>query len=108
MCFEVANCFQALDLREGEGLRGGLNAGGGRGGGCWGRVAEMRIAKAKVQRVQRCRPRAFHYGAEAEREEPFPVAPRLSFGDKHLKKGWWKGGEEKRGGVGGALRIWMR
>lgn len=29
MCFEVANCFQALDLREGEGLRGELNTGGG-------------------------------------------------------------------------------
>lgn len=40
MCFEVATSFQALDLREGEGLRGELNTGGvgevvaGGGGGC--------------------------------------------------------------------------
>lgn len=97
MCFEVANCFQALDLREGEGLPGELNTGRG-GGGC----AEMGLRSQRFSMCRARRPRAIHYAAEAEMEEPFCGTSALIWRQTSEKKG---GG--KRGWVVGGVRIWM-
>lgn len=78
MCFEVANCFQALDLREGEGLRGELNTGRG-GGGRWD-------CEAKGSACAGLAGLAPFITLLRQRWRSLSVAPRLSFGDKHLKK----------------------
>lgn len=85
MCFEVANCFQALDLREGEGLRGELNT--GRGGGVGVGVGVPRWdCEAKGSLCAGLAGLAPFITLPRQRWRSLSVAPRLSFGDKHLKK----------------------
>lgn len=56
----------------------------------------MRIAKPKVQHVQGCRPRAIHYAAEAEMEEPFCGTSALI---------WRQTSEERMVEGGGGWRV---
>lgn len=67
----------------------------------------MRIAKPRVQHVQGCRPRAIHYAAQAETEEPFCRASALIWRQTSEKRMVVGGGGEKGRDGGWGVRIWM-